>query len=284
MSTPGTRMRLQPPSPSSVATSFPHRDVSPGGWSIVGARETRDLWIGGRALPIMLGVALFFSILTYLLATDKELSLLGQKDMMNLTVQISIAIGALLTLLSAADALSGERERGTLESLLLTPQSRYSIVGGKLVASLTLWLGAYLTSVPYLWILGTGTDLFPAAAALSFVVGSLLALSLAGLGIAVSIRSRTNRAALGTSILIFLLLVAPTQLPATTRKGWLGDLIARANPVTAGAHFVDKILVSHHTWAQEASQLAAPAFAATLALVIAFALARRLSLDGGISQ
>lgn len=232
----------------------------------------------------MLGVALFFSVLTYLLATDKELSLLGQKDMMNLTVQISIAIGALLTLLSAADALSGERERGTLESLLLTPRSRVSIVGGKLVASLTLWLGAYLTSLPYLWILATGTDLFITAAALSFLIGSLLALSLAGMGIAVSVRSRTNRAALGTSILIFLLLVAPTQLPATTRKGWLGEIIARANPVTSGARFVDKILVSHHTWAQEASQLAAPVLAATFALVIAFALARRLSLDGGMSQ
>jgi len=50
-----------------------------------------------------------------------------------------VAIGSLLALLAAADAISGERERGTLETLLLAPISRRSLVIGKGVAALTLW-------------------------------------------------------------------------------------------------------------------------------------------------
>jgi ABC-2 type transport system permease protein len=61
-----------------------------------------------------------------------------------------------MTLVVSADAVSGERERGTLESLLLTPVSRRAIVVGKLVAALSLWLGAIVVSVPYVWVLGRG--------------------------------------------------------------------------------------------------------------------------------
>jgi ABC-2 type transport system permease protein len=48
-------------------------------------------------------------------------------------------VGVLVTLLVSADAIRRERERGTLESLLLTLVSGRAIVLGKLVAALTLW-------------------------------------------------------------------------------------------------------------------------------------------------
>ena len=62
--------------------------------------------------------------------------------------------GALLALLAAADAISGERERGTLESLLLTPVPRRHLVSGKLLAALSLWFAALIVAVPYIWFLG----------------------------------------------------------------------------------------------------------------------------------
>ena len=47
-------------------------------------------------------------------------------------LQVAVAVGSLLTLVVAADGVSGERERGTLESLLLTPVSRRGLLLGKL--------------------------------------------------------------------------------------------------------------------------------------------------------
>lgn len=252
-------------------------------WRTVFAQETRDVWLGGRALVMMLALSLLLGVLAFLLATDKELSLLAQKDMLNLTIQVSVAIGSLLGLLVAADAFSGERERNTLESLLLTPVSRWSLALGKLTAALALWIAAYVLTLPYLYVLSNGTGLFPLAALLAFIAGSLLAVGMASVGVAVSLVSRTNRASLGACLLFFLVLVAPTQLPATTRKGLVGDTIARANPMTSLATFVDKILVSNHTFGEEAAQLTAAGILALTAVAATWWLTRRdIRLEGGL--
>src|SRR5256885_17227791 len=89
--------------------------------TIVLGQELRDLWLGGRALVLSLAFSLLLSVLAYLVATNRALNFLEQRETVNLTLQVAVAVGALLALLTAADAISGERERRTLESLLLTP-------------------------------------------------------------------------------------------------------------------------------------------------------------------
>jgi len=92
------------------------------------------------ALAMMLAFSLLLSVTAYLVATNQALNFLEQREAVNLTLQIGVAVGALIVLLGAADALSGERERGTLESLLLTPAPRRDVVLGKGLAALSLWL------------------------------------------------------------------------------------------------------------------------------------------------
>src|SRR5580765_3287087 len=91
------------------------------GWAIVLQRELRDLWSGGRGLVLCFAFSLLLGLIAYLTATNRALNLLEQRESVNLTLQVAIAVGALLTLLAAADAVSGERERSTLETLLPTP-------------------------------------------------------------------------------------------------------------------------------------------------------------------
>src|SRR5437764_1579858 len=110
------------------------------GWAIVGAQEARDLWLGGRGLALSLAFSLLLSVLAYLVATNRALNFLEQRETVNLTLQVAVAVGGLLALLAAADAVSGERERRTLESLLLTPVSLRALVIGKLLAALSLCL------------------------------------------------------------------------------------------------------------------------------------------------
>src|SRR5206468_8413993 len=105
-------------------------------WTIVGEWELRDLWLGGRGLLLTLAFSLLLSVLAYLTATNRALNFLEQRESVNLTLQVAIAVGALLALLAAADTVSGERERGTLEALLLTPVSRLQLTSGKLGAAL----------------------------------------------------------------------------------------------------------------------------------------------------
>ena len=93
-------------------------------------------WLLAFAFSVLL------SAITYLGATNQALNFLERREAVNLTLQVAVGVGALLALLAAADAISGERERGTLESLLLTPVDARRSSPGKLLAALSLWLGA----------------------------------------------------------------------------------------------------------------------------------------------
>ena len=207
-------------------------------WAIVGRQELRDLWLGGRGLWLSLTFSALLSVLAYLVATNQALNFLEQREAVNLTLQVAIAVGALLALLAAADTISGERERGTLETLLVTPTPRLQLAGGKLVAALSLWLAAFAITIPYVWFLGRGVGIVGDALATGALVGTLLAVFLVSLGVLVSVFSVSNRVSLSLSLFLLLALFAPTQFPSSAQKGWAGDLLLRANPLTAGEHYV----------------------------------------------
>jgi ABC-2 type transport system permease protein len=260
------------------------RDRTPG-WVLVGEQELRNLWIGGRGLALSFAFTILLSVIAYLVATNRALNFLEQRESVNLTLQVAIAIGALLTLLTAADAVSGERERGTLEGLLLTPVRRLHLAAGKLLAALSLWVAAYALTIPYVWFLGRGIGVVGDALATSVLVGTLLAVFLVSLGFIVSVFARTNRVSLSVSLFLLLALFAPTQLPSSAQRGWAGDLLLRANPITAGEHYVGKIVVDAHGWSADLSWLASPLAAAVLFAGLAFAAGtRRLQLRAGGSR
>ncbi len=260
------------------------RERSTPGWIVVAGQELRDLWLGGRGLVLSFAFSLLLSVIAYLVATNRALNFLEQRESVNLTLKVAIAVGALLALLSAADAVSGERERGTLESLLVTPVSRLEITLGKLLAALSLWLAAFVITVPYIWFLGRGVGLVGNAVATGFLVGTLLAIFLASFGVLISVFAASNRVSLSLSLLVLLALFVPTQLPSSAQQGWAGDLLLRLNPMTAGEHYVGKIVTSGHAWSQDLSWLISPLVAAAVFAAAALvAGARFTGLRGGAS-
>ena len=258
---------------------------APRGWVVVFEQELRELWIGGRGLLLSFAFSLLLSVMAYLVATNTALNFLEQRESVNLTLQVAIAVGALLTLLAAADAVSGERERGTLETLLLAPVSRPQVMAGKLLAALSLWFAAFAITVPYVWFLGRGVGILGGTVATGFVVGTLLAVFLASLGIVVSVFASSNRVSLSVSLFVLLALFAPTQLPSSAQQGWAGELLLRANPMTAGEHYVGKIVTNGHPWRDDLSWLISPIVAAVVFATAAPLLAGCLiRLRGGTSR
>jgi ABC-2 type transport system permease protein len=252
----------------------PHRVQS---WLVVAGQELRDLWLGGRALALSLAYSLLLSVIAYLTATNTALNFLEQRETVNLTLQVAIAVGALLPLLTAADAVSGERERGTLEGLLLTPVTRVGIVSGKLLAALSLWLASFVIAIPYVWFLARGVGVAGDALLSGLVVGTLLALFAAALGMLISVFVQSNRVSLSVSLFVLIALFAPTQLPSSALHGW-GDLLLKVNPITAGEHYVGKILVDGHGWQQDASWLTSPLIAPVVLVAAAVLSGRFLRL------
>jgi ABC-2 type transport system permease protein len=251
-------------------------------WTVVGAQEVRDLWLGGSALLLALAFSLLLSIMSYLAATNTELNFLEQRESVSLLAQVSIGAGSLLALLAAADSFSGERERGTLESLLLTPASRLQLTVGKLLGALSLWVAAFAISIPYILFLGRGVGVAGDALAVGVLLGSLLAIFLASLGQIISIFAASNRVSLTLSLFLLLALFAPTQLPASAEQGWAGELLFRLNPVTAAERYVGRVIMQGEAGSQDAAWLVSPIVAAAVFAVVAlFVGARFLRLRAG---
>ena len=240
--------------------------------------------MGGRGLVLAFAVSVLLSVVTYMAATNQVLNFLEQREAVNLTLQVAVAVGVLVTLVVSADGISGERERGTLESLLLTPVPRRAIVLGKAAAALSLWFAVFVVSVPYVWVLGRGVSVVATALLLGLLIGTVLAAALAAIGLLISAASGSNKASLSVSLFVLLALFAPTQLPGGPPKGWFGDVLVRVNPVGSGLHYIGAVLVNGHGWTRDLSYLISP----LLALVIAggalvLAVPRIVRLTGGVS-
>jgi len=249
-------------------------------WAVVAEQELRDLWLRGRGLALLLAYSALLSVTTYLVASNEAINFLEQREAVSLTLQVAVAVGALLALLAGADAISGERERGTLEALLLSPAPRWQLVLGKGLAALSLWLAAFAISVPYVWFLGEGIGLVGVPLASGFVVGTLLALAFTGMALTVSELTGSNRASLAVNMLLLLALYAPTQFPAGARSGWAGELLERLNPLTAGLHYLGRLVIDAHGALDDLSWLLAPSIAAAVTAALALVAARYLTLAG----
>ncbi|MBI3670615.1 MAG: ABC transporter permease subunit [Acidobacteria bacterium] len=225
---------------------------APPTWWVMFSRELRDLWVGGKALHLILIYSVLLGIYSYLLASNAEVNLMPLREMVLEMVKASIAVGLFISLIIGADSVSGERERATLESLLLTPTSRRQILVGKFLAAVSPWPVALAIAIPYWAVLSKGDAVFGQAVLWGVLLGSLLAPAFAGLGMLVSIWSNTNKMSMLVSLCLYLLLLLPTKLmlgPAkiqrTAEQWFRAELNQWVNPMAATSRFLFKVLVNN---------------------------------------
>lgn len=250
------------------------------GWIVVARQELADLWFSSKGLSVLLGFTLLLSVLAYLASADAGINLLDARESVGVIVQTAIGLGTLTALVVSADAISGERERGTLEALLVTPVARRDIVIGKLVAASTMWGAALVVALPYVVVMADGPGVAVDAVAVLIVAGTLVAAALTALGLAVSSLAMSNRVSLAVSVAVLLLLVAPSQLPAVKANGAMGAVLIKANPVSAGLQVAGNVLVKQRMWSDQWTLLVSPVVAAIAFTTLAIGLSSRLELGG----
>jgi ABC-type transport system involved in multi-copper enzyme maturation permease subunit len=216
-------------------------------WRIVFTRELRDLWVGGKALYMILMYTLLLGVYAFVMASNAEVLLLPKREMVVEMVKVSIAVGLFIGLIIGADAFSGERDRATLEGLLLSPASRRQIVLGKLLAATSPWPVAMAVAIPYWVLLSDGPTMLRQALLWGPLLGSILAPSIAGLGVLVSMWCNSNRTSMLVSLCAYLVMLLPTELmggPAKIQRSaeqWArAELSVWVNPVAAPLRFLWK--------------------------------------------
>jgi ABC-2 type transport system permease protein len=255
-----------------------HQERARSGWRVVLRKETADLWLSAKGLSVLLAFSIALSVLAYLASGDAAINLLDARESVGVVVKTAIGLGTLTAVVVSADAISGERERGTLEALLVTPVARRDIVTGKLLAASTMWLAALVVALPFVVVMADGPRVGLDAVLVLVISGGLVAAALTALGLAISSFVMSNRASLAVSISILLMLAAPSQLPAITKSATLGPVLIKANPVSAGLTLADNVLVKQQEWTEQWIYLLSPILATIALTAAAILLARRLQL------
>jgi ABC-2 type transport system permease protein len=249
-------------------------------WWLVFTRELSELWLGGKAPVLLLIFSVLLGIMTWVMASNSELSLIPPQEMTYETLKAAIAVGLFISMIIGADSISGERERATLEGLLLTPTSRRQIVIGKFLAGISPWPVCMLIAVPYMYVLSQGNEVFRAAVPWGALTGTVLAPAFTGMGMLASFWSNSNKTSLFTGLGLYVLFLLPSQLPGRAQTGLAGSLLQQVNPIAATNHFLSKMLVNNRSLIEWWPFLIAPvAFAVTIYVLLFLVAAPGLRLD-----
>lgn len=196
-------------------------------------KEVREHVLSRKGVWIFFAISILFSGLSYSFISVKELSLLAQVEVNMTFMKALIGISILVSIILGSTMVSGEREQGTLESLLLTPLSNVKIILSKVVGILVFWLMISIIAIPYFYALTFGTNmLFPILAYL-YLVGLPLVISFSLLSLAFSAWISSSKNATLLSIVLFLVTAIPMFLSTTMKKAGFAHLVDTLSPVSA---------------------------------------------------
>src|SRR3972149_2199981 len=85
-------------------------------WWLVLVRELTDLWVGGKALVLIFIYTIFLSVVTYVIASNSELSLIPPKEMVYETIKNVMAVSLFIGLILRAGRLRGGPDGNNTES------------------------------------------------------------------------------------------------------------------------------------------------------------------------
>jgi ABC-2 type transport system permease protein len=256
------------------------RSAEPAWW-IVMSREFADLWLGGKALYLILAFSILLGIESFVLATNFELSLFTPPEMVFEVLKSALQVSLLIGLIIGADSISGERERLTLEGILLTPASRKQLVFGKFMAALSAWPVALVITLPFMVLLSQGSGAWSTALLWGAVVGPLLIPAFTAVGVIVSLWCNSNKTSFLIGLGIFLVFILMGQVLGTTQIGLWGQLLRWVNPIPAGFDFLSQLIVSHGTFDEFWTSLESPlVFSVAVLGLLFFYFGPRLNIEG----
>jgi ABC-type transport system involved in multi-copper enzyme maturation permease subunit len=252
------------------AGTFAPSSSAPATWWLVFKRELRDLWIGGKALNFTVAYIVLLGGYAYWEAHDSAVSLIPPKEMAFELWKVAMMGAVFMGLILGADTLSGERERATLEGLLLTPTSRLQIVVGKFLAAVSMWPATLIVTVPYTYVLAQGDEVFGQGAMWVAVVGSVVAPAFTALGMFVSFWCNNNKSSMFVSLSLYLIFLLPTQLQGRAQGGFMGLFLQALNPIQGTRHFLAGILINNRTVAEYSHFLVSAVVFLLVMLVLLF--------------
>ncbi len=222
---------------------------------LIARKESGELLLSGRGITWLLALSIVMSVLSLLLVSNTELSLLDNASVVYMVMGTVTALGSLLAVVLGTDAIAGERERGSLWPLLLAPVTPSQIVLGKMGGQTAGWIVMYLLSLPYVWAVGSSGQNLAQAVIYLALFATPVVLGFGFFCIGLSARVHHVRTALLTGLITLMLLASPLLLGPSLRQSGIGKLFDAVNPFSAALNTFDSVVIDSQTLAVQSSRL-----------------------------
>ena len=210
---------------------------------LIARKEAGELLFDLRGQAWLLAMVTALSAFGLLLIGSAELSLLDNAQVVYDMTGIVTALGALLALVVGVDGIGGERERGSLMPLLLTPAARGGILLGKVGGVAAAWAVMLLLAAPYLWAVGSTGQNLRDGLAVVLLLGTPVVLGFGLLGLGLGARLDSARAALLAGLIALLVAASPLLIGPSLRQSALGRIFDAANPFSAAVNAYDAVII-----------------------------------------
>jgi ABC-type transport system involved in multi-copper enzyme maturation permease subunit len=245
--------------------------------TLIARKEAGELLFSLRGLAWLMSVAVALSVFSLLFVSNTELSLLDNAQVVYDMVAVVTALGSLLALVVGIDTVAGERERGSLVPLLLTPVSRDALLAGKLGSVVIAWAAMFVLALPYLWAVGSsGQNLWLGMAMLA-LLGTLVVAGFGFLGMGLGARLGSARSALLTGLVALIVSASPLLLGPSLRQSAVGRTFDAVNPFSAAVNAYDAVIIDSQTILVQWPHVAAAVVWLAAALWLAESGFRRVS-------
>lgn len=211
-------------------------------WALVRKEGLEDL-CAVRSVGLLVVAGVVLSAFSILCVANTELSLLDNAQAVYFMTSIVLALASLVAIVRASDGFAGERERETLEILMLTPATGPQLAAAKLFGILVIWGILFAIAAPYLWAVGQNSGNFLAALRYLWITGTLLVITLSSLALALSAKVKSFRSVLSVGLTTVLLLASPVLLGPSLRQNAAGQVMDIINPFANAVNILDSVVI-----------------------------------------
>lgn len=206
-------------------------------------KEFKESLYENKGIWMMFAATVVLSALCFLVTNIKEGAVLAQSDILGYAIKAELFLTLTISMVLGASAFASEREENTLESLLLTPISKWNLTFGKFLGVMVVGIILTLISIPYIIAIGVGSDLIADAIILSLFCGILLLTAFTSIAIGLSILVGNSKASILASVLIMIILTFPAFVQGLFKLSPVGTFLLKFDPMASCFNMMTSVLM-----------------------------------------
>lgn len=218
-------------------------------------KEFKESLYENKGIWMMFAATIVLSALCFLVTNIKEGAVLAQSDILGYAIKAELFLTLTISMVLGASAFASEREENTLESLLLTPISKWNLTFGKFLGVMVVGVLLLVISIPYLIAIGLGSGLVLDATMILLLCGLMLLIAFTSIAIGLSIIVGNSKASILASVLMMIILTFPAFVQGLFKLSPIGTFLLKIDPMAGCFNMMSAILMDRRSFLSQMNNI-----------------------------